>query len=105
VKIAFGTDSGVSNHGENARELGYMVEAGMPPLEAILSASHGAADLLGAADRVGSLQPGRFADVIAVSGDPLKDVTELQRVIFVMKSGVVYKDARRESVTSAAAGR
>jgi imidazolonepropionase-like amidohydrolase len=91
VKIAFGTDSGVSNHGENAREFGYMVEAGMPPLQAILSATRNAADLLGASDRVGSIQAGRFADVIAVSGDPLKDISELQRVIFVMKGGVVYK--------------
>ena len=95
VKIAFGTDSGVSNHGENAREFGYMVEAGMPPLEAILSATKHAADLLGASDMVGSIQPGRFADVIAVAGDPLKDITELQRVIFVMKGGVVYKDMGR----------
>ena len=93
MKIAFGTDSGVSNHGDNAREFGYMVEAGMPPIEAILSATRSAADLLGASDRVGSLQAGRFADVIAVSGDPLKDITELQRITFVMKGGIVYKQA------------
>jgi imidazolonepropionase-like amidohydrolase len=92
VKIAFGTDSGVSNHGENAREFAYMVEAGMPPIEAILSATRNAADLLGASDTVGSIQPGRFADVIAVAGDPLKDITALQRVVFVMKGGVVQKD-------------
>jgi imidazolonepropionase-like amidohydrolase len=91
VKIAFGTDSGVSAHGENAREFGYMVEAGMPAIEAILSATRNAADLLGAADRVGSLQKGRFADIIAVDGDPLKDISELRRVRFVMKGGVVYK--------------
>ncbi|HVL68659.1 MAG TPA: amidohydrolase family protein [Vicinamibacterales bacterium] len=91
VKIAFGTDSGVSKHGENAREFGYMVEAGMPPIEAILSATRDAADLLGAADRVGSIQKGRFADVIAVDGDPLKDISEMQRVRFVMKGGVVYR--------------
>lgn len=91
VKIAFGTDSGVSAHGENAREFAYMVEAGMPPMEAILSATRNAADLLGAADRVGSIQAGRFADVIAVAGDPLEDITELQRITFVMKGGRVYR--------------
>jgi imidazolonepropionase-like amidohydrolase len=92
VKIAFGTDSGVSNHGENAREFGYMVEAGMPAMQAILSATRNAADLLGAADDVGSIQAGRYADVIAVAGDPLADITELQRVVFVMKGGVIFKD-------------
>jgi imidazolonepropionase-like amidohydrolase len=83
----------VSTHGENAREFGYMVEAGMPPIEAILSATRNAADLLGAKDAIGSIQPGRYADVIAVAGDPLKDITELQRVIFVMKGGVVYRES------------
>lgn len=92
VKIAFGTDSGVSAHGENGREFGYMVEAGMPPIEAILSATRNAADLLGAADRVGSIQKGRFADIIAVDGDPLRDIGEMTRVRFVMKGGVVHKD-------------
>ena len=91
VKIAFGTDSGVSAHGENAREFGYMVEAGMPPIEAILSATRNAADLLGAAEHVGSVQKGRYADLIAVDGDPLRDISELRRVRFVMKGGVVYK--------------
>ena len=102
MKIAFGTDSGVSNHGENAREFGYMVEAGMPPMEAILSATRAAAALLGATDTVGSILPGRFADLIAVAGDPLKDITELQRVVFVMKGGVVHKDARTARTTTAA---
>ena len=91
VKIAFGTDSGVSNHGENAREFGYMVEAGMPAAEATLAATRNAADLLGAADRVGSLQPGRFADVIAVAGNPLTDISELRKITFVMKGGKVVK--------------
>ena len=91
VKIAFGTDSGVSTHGENAREFGYMVEAGMPAIEAILSATRHAADLVGAADRIGSIQPGRLADVIAVAGNPLTDITELRRVTFVMKGGKVYR--------------
>jgi imidazolonepropionase-like amidohydrolase len=91
VKVAFGTDSGVSVHGENAREFGYMVEVGMPPMEAILSATREGAELLGASDRIGSIQPGRFADIIAVDGDPLADIDELRRVTFVMKGGVVYK--------------
>jgi imidazolonepropionase-like amidohydrolase len=91
VKIAFGTDSGVSNHGDNAREFGYMVEAGMPAVEAILAATRNAADLIGAADRIGSLQPGRYADVIAVAGNPLTDISELRRVTFVMKGGRVVK--------------
>jgi imidazolonepropionase-like amidohydrolase len=93
VKIAFGTDSGVSKHGENGREFGYMVDAGMPAIEAILSATRNAADLLGASDRVGSIQKGRFADVIAVSGDPLADISEMRRVTFVMKGGIVHKGA------------
>ena len=101
VKIAFGTDSGVSNHGENARELVYMVEAGMPPMEAILSATRNAADLLGASDEVGSIQAGRYADIIAVAGDPLMDVSELQRVVFVMKGGIIYKDRAPQPPTAA----
>lgn len=91
VKIAFGTDSGVSAHGENAREFGYMVEAGMPAIEAILSATRNAADLLGAAEHVGSIQKGRYADIIAVDGDPLTNIEEMRRVRFVMKGGVVHK--------------
>jgi imidazolonepropionase-like amidohydrolase len=104
VKIAFGTDSGVSAHGENAREFGYMVEGGMRPMDAILSATRNAADLLGAADSVGSIQPGRFADVIAVAGDPLKDISELQRVSFVMKGGRVHKGGTPPRSQSAAGG-
>ena len=91
VKVAFGTDSGVSTHGENAREFVYMVEAGMAPIDAILSATRAGADLIGAADRIGSIQPGRFADIVAVAGDPLKDISEMRRVIFVMKNGTVFK--------------
>jgi imidazolonepropionase-like amidohydrolase len=94
VKVAFGTDSGVSTHGENAREFGYMVEAGMPPIEAILSATRAGADLLGAADRIGSIQPGRFADLIAVAGNPLTDIAEMRRVVWVMKGGTVYKSQK-----------
>lgn len=91
VKVAFGTDSGVSTHGDNAREFGYMVEAGMPPIEAILAATRNAADLVGASDRIGSIQVGRFADVVAVAGNPLTDITELRRVTFVMKGGKQIK--------------
>ena len=104
VKIAFGTDSGVSNHGDNAREFAYMVEGGMPPMEAILTATRAAADLLGASDRVGSIQAGRYADLVAVAGDPLTDIAELQRVTFVMKGGVVYRSAM-PSKASTSAGR
>lgn len=102
VKIAFGTDSGVSAHGENAREFGYMVEAGMPPIEAVLSATRNASDLLGASDRVGSIQKGRFADIIAVDGDPLKDISEMRRVRFVMKGGVIYKGGAAPSTPGSA---
>ncbi len=91
VKIAFGTDAGVFPHGENAKEFAYMVEAGMPALEAIRSATLGAAALLGQSNRLGSLEPGFAADIVAVAGDPLKDITLLQKVGFVMKEGVVYK--------------
>jgi imidazolonepropionase-like amidohydrolase len=94
VRVAFGTDSGVSKHGDNAREFGYMVEAGMPPMEAILSATKHAADLLGGSDRVGSIQPGRFADVVAVAGNPLTDINELRKVTFVMKGGTVIREVR-----------
>jgi len=91
VKIAFGTDAGVFPHGENAKEFAYMVEAGMRELEAIRSATLGAASLLGQSSRLGSLEPGFAADIVAVGGDPLKDISLLQKVRFVMKEGVVYK--------------
>jgi imidazolonepropionase-like amidohydrolase len=91
VKIAFGTDAGVFPHGENAKEFAYMVEAGMPTLEAIRSATLGAAALLGQSSRLGALEPGYAADIVAVAGDPLKDITLLQKVGFVMKDGVIYK--------------
>ena len=92
VKVAFGTDSGVSKHGDNAREFGYMVEAGMPAGEAILAATRNAADLIGASDRIGSIQAGRFADVVGVAGNPITDISELRRVTFVMKGGVIFKE-------------
>ncbi|PWF44999.1 amidohydrolase family protein [Massilia glaciei] len=91
VKIAFGTDAGVFPHGDNAKEFGYMVEAGMPALEAIRAATLHAATLLDQSNRLGSLEAGFAADLVAVSGDPLADISVLQQVKFVMKDGVVYK--------------
>ena len=87
VKIAFGTDAGVSKHGRNADEFELLVKHGMPPAEAIKAATVNAADLLGLASEIGTLEPGKRADLIAVSGDPLKDVTVLKKVEFVMKDG------------------
>ena len=91
VKIAFGTDAGVFQHGKNWVEFGYMIEAGMPAMEAIKAATMGAADLLGEKDRLGSIEPGKLADIVAVDGDPLKDSQVFGKVVFVMKDGVVYK--------------
>jgi len=91
VKIAFGTDTAVSPHGDNAKEFVYMVEAGMPAYEAIKSATVAASDLLRISDSYGTLEAGKMADIIAVEGNPLDDITILQDVKFVMKDGVVYK--------------
>ena len=91
VKIAFGTDAAVYPHGGNAKEFVYMVEAGMPALEAIRSATLGAASLLDQSANLGSVESGFAADIVAVSGDPLRDISVLQQVSFVMKAGVVYK--------------
>jgi imidazolonepropionase-like amidohydrolase len=90
VKIAFGTDAGVFPHGLNAREFGAMVRHGMTPLAAIRAATLSAADLLGVSDR-GTIAPGKLADIIAVKGNPLQDVTTLEHVEFVMKGGTVFK--------------
>jgi imidazolonepropionase-like amidohydrolase len=91
VKIAFGTDRGLAPHGTNARECALMVEAGMKPIEAIMAATASAADLIGDKQDVGSMQQGRYADLVAVDGDPLADITLPEHVQFVMKGGVVYK--------------
>lgn len=91
VKIAFGTDAGVSKHGRNADEFELMVKHGMTPMQAIQAATVNAADLLGLAREVGSIEPGKSADIIAVSGDPLSDVRVLKSVGFVMRAGVVHK--------------
>lgn len=90
VKIAFGTDAGVYAHGKNAKEFQYMVEAGMPPMEAIKAATTNAADLLGMSDKIGSISKGKFADIVAVDGDPLTDITIMQKMAFVMKEGKTY---------------
>jgi len=92
VKIAFGTDAGVFPHGENAKEFGYMVEAGMTPIDAIRAATIHAATLLDQPKRLGMLEPGFAGDIVAVDGDPLRDVKLLEQVKFVMKEGVVYKN-------------
>ncbi|HYJ82058.1 MAG TPA: amidohydrolase family protein [Allosphingosinicella sp.] len=94
VRIAFGTDAGVSKHGRNADEFELMVKHGMPAAAAIEAATTGAADLLGLASEIGSIEPGKSADLIAVQGDPLADVTVLKRVGFVMARGRVVKDQR-----------
>lgn len=96
VKIAFGTDAGVYQHGRNAIEFRYMVEAGMPPMQAIKTATREAATLLGVEDRLGTLQTGKIADVIAVRGNPLEKISVMQHVNFVMKDGVVYKNEPAE---------
>ena len=92
VKIAFGTDAGVYAHGKNWLEFVYMHEVGMPAMETIQSATVSAADLLGITDMVGSIEKGKMADIIAVDGDPMKDIQAMGRVRFVMKDGVVYKN-------------
>jgi imidazolonepropionase-like amidohydrolase len=91
VRIAFGTDTGVSAHGDNAQEFALLVRAGLTPLEAIQAATVGAAEHLRIQNEAGRLAPGMPADLVAVSGDPLTDVTELERVRFVMKGGQVFR--------------
>jgi imidazolonepropionase-like amidohydrolase len=91
VKVAFGTDAGVSKHGRNADEFELLVKHGMTPMQAIAAATVNAADLLGLSKEVGSIEPGKSADIIAVAGDPLSDVKLLKSVGFVMRAGVVHK--------------
>ncbi|HEU4517243.1 MAG TPA: amidohydrolase family protein [Steroidobacteraceae bacterium] len=91
ITIMFGTDCGVCAHGDNGKEFGYMVEAGMPAMDAIKSATIVPARYLGVEDRLGSIQAGKLADIVGVPGNPLDDVHALERVSFVMKEGVVYK--------------
>ena len=91
VKIAFGTDTGVSKHGDNAKEFALMIDRGMSPMAAIVAATTGAADALGRAGQLGVIAPGMPADIIAVAGDPLADVHRLESISFVMKLGQVFK--------------
>ena len=91
VKIAFGSDAGVYPHGWNGEQFFHMVKWGQTPMEAIKAATVNAADLLGWSEKVGSISIGKFADIVAVDGDPLKDISEMEKVKFVMKGGVVYK--------------
>jgi len=91
VKIAFGTDAGVFRHGMNWLEFGYMIDAGMKPMEAIKAATISAAELLGEKDKLGSIEVNKLADIIGLDGDPLKDAKVFGKVVFVMKGGVVYK--------------
>lgn len=91
VKIAFGTDAGVFGHGKNYKEFEYMVEAGMPAMTAIKCATVNGADLLGLSDKIGSVEKGKLADLVAVEGDPLTNIKVMKDVRFVMKEGVIYK--------------
>ncbi|QHT66856.1 amidohydrolase family protein [Rhodocytophaga rosea] len=91
VKIAFGTDAGVYPHGDNAKQFFYMVKYGLSPIQAIQAATIQAAELLGEKERLGSITAGKYADIIAVEGNPLEQVTLLEKVKFVMKDGQVYK--------------
>jgi imidazolonepropionase-like amidohydrolase len=93
ANMAFGTDAGVYPHGDNAKQFFYMVKFGMTPAQAIHAATSSAADLIGRSKDVGTVEAGKYADLIAVSADPLQDVRALENVGFVMKGGVVYKDA------------
>lgn len=92
VKIAFGTDSGVSVHGENAHEFELMVEGGMSPMKAIQSATLNASQLLRVDDRLGTLEKGKIADIVAVDGNPLEDISVMKQVVFVMKDGTVFRE-------------
>ena len=95
IKMAFGTDAAISPHGRNAQEFALLIEAGVSPMDAIVMATVNAADHLGVAETTGSIEPGKAADIIAVEGDPLSDVTVLENVSFVMKEGFVHKHQGR----------
>ena len=97
VKVAFGTDAAVYPHGLNAHEFAVMVKLGLTPLAAIQAATVNAADLLGWSDQIGTLEPGKYADLIAVEGDPLKDVTTLEKVKVVLKGGEVVGAVKAET--------
>ena len=95
MKVAFGTDAAVYPHGLNAHEFNVYVQLGMSPMDALRTSWINAADLLGLGDKIGTIEAGKWADIIAVDGDPTKDVRALETVRFVMKGGVVYKNEYR----------
>jgi len=97
VKIAYGTDIG---EGDHAMEFGLMIAGGLTPADAVFAATRNAAELLGAADRIGSVQPGRFADLVATAGDPLQDPAQFEKVTFVMKGGVIYRRDGKPTVSN-----
>jgi imidazolonepropionase-like amidohydrolase len=92
LKIGLGTDAGVYPHGQNAKEFKLMVDLGLPPIEALRTATSGDAELLGIAARVGTLEKGKLADIVAIPGDPTTDITATERVSFVMKEGKIVKN-------------
>ena len=91
VGIAFGTDAGVFNHGQNGKEFGYMVEAGMPAIKTIQSATVTNAKILKMFEKIGSISKGKIADIVAVDENPLKNINTMENVSFVMKDGFIYK--------------
>jgi imidazolonepropionase-like amidohydrolase len=91
VKLSFGTDAGVCPYDRSVHQFAFMVKYGMTPMQAIQSATRNAADLLGKSELLGSIRPGKYADIIGVNGDPLADIGVLEHVSFVMKEGKVYK--------------
>ena len=97
VKMSFGTDLGVCPYGSSPKQFAFMVKYGMTPMQAIQAATSNAADLLGHSSEIGSIKPGKYADLVAVSGDPLKDISILEHVEFIMKEGTVYKQAGAEA--------
>lgn len=97
VKVAYGTDSGVSRHGDNAMEAVLMHQAGMPAMDILVSATVNAADLIGMSDQLGTLEPGKYADLIALESSPLEDIASLQNVGFVMKGGKVFRQTERST--------
>ena len=103
LKIVFGSDAVAGAHGRNAEEfIDRVRDGGVDPMAAMVSANSLAAEAMGMADQVGSIAPGLQADVIALDGDPLKDITAVRRVVFVMKSGIVYKNSARVAPVAAA---
>jgi imidazolonepropionase-like amidohydrolase len=102
VRLSYGTDAGVYPHGDNARQFAVMVRYGMTPMQAIVAATKTGAELLRRSADFGAIAPGRYADIVAVEGDPLADVTHLERMRFVMKGGRVYRGAAADCAAAPA---